>query len=74
MQTPCSVRYLQYKLDATEFCILHTRKPRKWRELFIDRNLQFHFAGLTNYGIPKYNYVGLEVEMPFLTLTGLKFH
>lgn len=31
------------------------------------------FAGLTDYSVPKYIYVGLEDEMPFLTLTDLKY-
>lgn len=31
------------------------------------------FAGLTDYSVPKYNYVGLEVETPFLTLTDLRY-
>lgn len=29
--------------------------------------------GLTDYIVPKYNYVGLEVETPFLALTDLKY-
>ena len=31
------------------------------------------FAGLTDYIVPKYIYVVLEDETPFLTLTDLKY-
>lgn len=46
----------------------HEKQSSLWTETY-----KLIFAGLTDYSVPKHNYVGLEVEMPFLTLTDLKY-
>lgn len=50
-----------------------TSESHERQSSLLTETYKLFFAGLTDCSVPKDNYVGLEAETPFLTLTDLRY-